>query len=61
MESINPEIQKQSKQPDGNFTMKRGMTTYQIGLFFNKANKENLDDKIKRLMRKDVMAESSKL
>lgn len=61
MESIIPEAQKQSKQPDGSFTMKMGTTTYQIGVFFNKATKENLDDKIKRLMRKEVMAESSKL
>lgn len=56
-----PAVPKEQKQPDGSFTMKVGTTTYQIGVFFNKATKESLDDKIKRLMRKEVMAESSKL
>ena len=31
-----------------------GNTTYMVGIHFNEAAKETLDDKLKRLIRKDV-------
>ncbi len=35
-------------------TMKRGKTTFTIGLCFNDKSKETLDDRIKKLIRKEV-------
>ena len=37
-------------------TMKRGRTTFLIGLHFSDTAKETLDDKVKRLISKDVQA-----
>lgn len=61
MEKEKKEIIPEQLQPDGNFCMKADRTTYQIGVFFSKTSKESLNDKIKRLMKKDVMAESTNL
>lgn len=41
-----------SKQPM--ITMYRGGTTFQIGLRFNEKGKESLEDKIKKMIRRDV-------
>lgn len=35
-------------------TMKRGKTTFTIGLCFNDKSKESLDDRVKKLIRKEV-------
>lgn len=39
-------------------TMKRGRTTFLIGLHFSDTAKETLEDKVKRLISKDVQAEN---
>ncbi|NLT41008.1 MAG: hypothetical protein GXX89_11215 [Clostridiales bacterium] len=61
METEKKEIIREMPQSDGSFCMKADRTTYQIGVFFNKTGKEDLNDKIKRLMKKEVMAESTNL
>lgn len=40
------------------FTMKSGNTTFLVGLHFSEVSKETLDDKLKRLIRKDVEADN---
>ena len=35
-------------------TMKRGKTTFKIGICFNEKSKETLDDRIKKLIRREV-------
>ena len=40
------------------FTMKSGSTTFLVGLHFSESCKETLDDKLKRLIRKDVEADN---
>ncbi len=60
MEKEKTEAISEQKQPDGNFSMKMGRTTYQIGMYFSKTGKESMNDKVRRMMKKDVMAESSK-
>lgn len=35
-------------------TMRRGKTTFKIGICFNEKSKETLDDRIKKLIRKEV-------
>lgn len=61
MENDKIEVSNEQLQPDGSFSMKMSRTTYQIGIHFSKTSKKSLNDKVKRLMKKDVMAESSKL
>ncbi|MCD8232700.1 MAG: transposon-encoded TnpW family protein [Clostridiales bacterium] len=41
-------------EPGGNFKTVIGKTTYEVSVFFNKASKVSLEDKIKRLIRQDV-------
>jgi hypothetical protein len=60
MEKEKTEAISEQKQPDGIFSMKMGRTTYQIGMYFSKTGKESMNDKVRRMMKKDVMAESSK-
>ena len=38
------------------FTMKSGNTTFLVGLHFSKDSRETLDDKLKKLIRKDADA-----
>ena len=40
------------------FTMKSGNTTFLVGLHFSESCKETLEDKLKRLVRKDVEADN---
>lgn len=40
--------------PAGSFNMRRGNTTYVIGVHFSKDSKDTLEDKMKRLMREEV-------
>lgn len=61
MEKEKTEAISEQKQPDGSFSMKMGRTTYQIGMYFSKTGNESLNDKVRRMLKKDVMAESSKL
>ena len=54
---------EQTNAPDpepefSGFTMKSGNTTFLVGLHFNEASKETLDDKLKKLIRKDVEADN---
>lgn len=35
-------------------TMRRGKTTFKIGLCFNNKSKDTLDDRIKKMIRKEV-------
>jgi hypothetical protein len=39
MEKEKTEAISEQKQPDGNFSMKMGRTTYQIGMYFSKTGK----------------------
>jgi len=39
--------------------MKMGRTIYQIGVYFSKTGKESLNDKVRQMMKKDLMTESS--
>lgn len=45
---------KQEPQNDGSFTMQVGNTTFLVGLHFSKTSKETLEDKMKRLIEKDI-------
>ena len=45
--------QTNNKQ-DGSFSMQMDNTTYVIGLHFSKTSKETLEDKVKRLIQRDV-------
>lgn len=40
------------------FTMKSGNMTFLVGLHFSESCKETLEDKLKRLIRKDVEADN---
>ena len=40
------------------FTVKSGNTTFLVGLHFDEASKETLEDKLKKLIRKDVEADN---
>ena len=44
--------------PAGSFNMRRGNTTYVIGVHFSKESKDTLEDKMKRLMRDEVKTSS---
>lgn len=46
----NPEVP--SSEPV--LTMRRGNTTFLIGIHFNETKKETLDDKIRKMIRRDV-------
>ncbi len=37
-------------------TMMRGKTTFLIGMYFNEKSKDTIDDKIKKIVRKEVAA-----
>ena len=37
-------------------TMMRGKTTFLIGMYFNEKSKDTIDDKIKKIIRKEVAA-----
>lgn len=54
---------EQTNAPDpepefSGFTVKSGNTTFLVGLHFSEASKETLDDKLKKLIRKDVEADN---
>ena len=40
----------------GNFKTKIGNTTYLVGVFFNNAKKVTVEDRMKNLIRQDVVA-----
>ena len=40
--------------PQGTFTHKIGNTTYVVGVHFSKTSKETIDDKIERLIIRDL-------
>ena len=39
---------------DGSFSMQMDNTTYTVGIHFSKTSKETLEDKVKRLIQRDV-------
>ena len=43
-----------TKKPDGRLSMKIGRTTYNIGIHFNQASTESMEDKVKRLINEDI-------
>lgn len=43
-----------NNKQDGSFSMQMDNTTYVIGLHFSKASRETLEDKVKRLIQRDV-------
>lgn len=45
-------------RPAGTFSMRVGKTTYLIGVHFSQTSRDTLEDKVKRLMRDEVKAES---
>lgn len=45
--------QTNNKQ-DGSFSMQMDNTTYVIGVHFSKTSRETLEDKVKRLIQRDV-------
>ena len=47
-----------SNKQDGSFSMQMDNTTYVIGLHFSKTSKETLEDKVKRLIQRDVKDEN---
>jgi len=56
---INETIQAPDPEPEfSGFTVKSGNTTFLVGLHFSEASKETLDDKLKKLIRKDVEADN---
>ena len=44
----------QASNQSGSFSMRMDNTTYVIGIHFSKTSKETLDDKVKRLIQRDV-------
>lgn len=44
----------QTSNQSGSFSMQMDNTTYVIGIHFSKTSKETLDDKVKRLIQRDV-------
>ncbi|RFZ81011.1 hypothetical protein DS742_00010 [Lacrimispora amygdalina] len=57
MEKIeNTEAPVTAKEPDGRLSMKIGRTTYNIGIHFNHASTESMEDKVKRLIQEDIKA-----
>lgn len=43
-----------NNKQDGSFSMQMDNTTYVIGLHFSKTSRETLEDKVKRLIQRDV-------
>ena len=43
-----------NNKQDGSFSMQMNNTTYIIGLHFSKTSRETLEDKVKRLIQRDV-------
>lgn len=44
----------QTNNQSGSFSMRMDNTTYVIGVHFSKTSKETLEDKVKRLIQRDV-------
>ena len=56
---INETTQAPDPEPEfSGFIVKSGNTTFLVGLHFSEASKETLDDKLKKLIRKDVEADN---
>ena len=52
-----PNTAKEHKEiPAGTFNMRIGGTTYVVCVHFSKESKDTLEDKVKRLMRDDVLS-----
>lgn len=56
---IDETMQALDPEPEfSGFTMKSGNTTFLVNLHFSEASKETLDDKLEKLIRKDVEADN---
>ena len=57
MDTLNNEVMKETPAtaPESSgLVMKSGGTTFVIGLHFSETSKDTLDDKVKKLIKKDV-------
>ena len=54
MSNDTTKITQANNQQDGSFSMQMDNTTYVIGLHFSKTSRETLEDKVKRLIQRDV-------
>ncbi len=54
MESVKDIKKEQEYKDGGNFKMKIGNTTFNVGVFFNQNSKLSMDERIKNLIKKDV-------
>jgi len=50
--------EKTKQEVSYKFNRKKGATVYNVAVHFNKASRENINDKIKRLIRNDIQAAS---
>lgn len=41
--------------PDNTFSLKIGRTTYAVGVYFSETSKETLNDKIERMVERDLL------
>ena len=58
-ETKNQEIRATPEMPDQPMlSMQLGRTTFLIGLHFSEKGKESLDDKVRRMIQKDVQDEN---
>jgi ribonuclease P protein component len=60
MENTQATNQERTPREAGNFTRRIGSTTYRVGVHFSKTSKENVNDKIARLIRSDTRQEEAR-
>ena len=56
IEDVNAVIEKANYIDGGNFQARIGNTTYLVGVFFNKAKKVTIEDRMKNLICQEVTA-----
>ena len=56
IEDVNAVIEKANYIDGGNFKARIGNTTYLVGVFFNKAKKVTIEDRMKNLICQEVTA-----
>lgn len=56
IEDVNAVIEKANYIDGGNFKERIGNTTYLVGVFFNKAKKVTIEDRMKNLICQEVTA-----
>ena len=58
IEDVNAVIEKANYIDSGNFKARIGNTTYLVGVFFNKAKKVTIEDRMKNLICQEVTADN---